>query len=196
MLAHRNQRFLVQATSVPISIPSQMKRRETQQDQPPAEPTSSTFVPPHHLAESQQDASRLLLEGSLPFSSSSRLRNRDIVLRSTGFLPKNHTEGFRLARTTSINGAARSVAAESLSGQLPAPHSAAGHAGDASASAPLHAGGEGAVRERATTGRTSRLTQQALEPLCESISAGGTSSLRSIVHSIREQQSNADGSEA
>ena len=67
------------------------------------------------------------MEGSVPYSSSSRLRNRDLVLRSTGYLPQKHTAGFHtVSRTTSINGtsasgALRSAAGDaSLSGQLAA----------------------------------------------------------------------------
>lgn len=80
-----NRRRALQATSVPISIPSHLKHPVDDRQAPRQ---ISTFVPPHQL--SQRDPA-LLLEGSTPLSSS-RIRNRNIVLRSTGFLPKNCTE--------------------------------------------------------------------------------------------------------
>jgi hypothetical protein len=79
---------------VPISIPLQIKSGQPHCREH-LHRESSTFIPPHQL--SQQEPS-FLIKSSIPLSSSSKLRKRNIVLRSTGFLPTNSTEGFLVSR--------------------------------------------------------------------------------------------------
>eukprot|EP00892_Ulva_mutabilis_P008568 jgi/Ulvmu1/6083/UM027_0061.1 len=80
------------ASSVPISIPSQLSFRRYKGDARQA-PEPDSFVPPHTLA--QQAA----LAESLPLSSSSRIRTRNKVFRSMGYLPTNSQQGFLVSRT-------------------------------------------------------------------------------------------------
>jgi hypothetical protein len=202
----------VQATSAPISIsiPS-FKRKAAKPSEGELQRVSNTFIPPHQL--SQADPS-LLLAGSLPFSSSSRLRNRDIVLRSTGFLPKNHTEGFHtVSRTTSINngtsvqGASRTGASASLSGQLAGAGNSdrlPGTSGNLpSTSAQLAALSQQPAPASLLTGaerrgmavRHQRLTSEALAQVDE-ISAASGASLRSLAQSIRDKQASTCASDS
>lgn len=77
----------MQAHSLPISIPQQMMGKGGLKDKG----LEGGFMPPHqfslHAAQIGQ---------SVPLSSSSRLRTRNKLLQSTGFLPTSctHTEGF------------------------------------------------------------------------------------------------------
>lgn len=143
-----------QASSVPISIPSQFKRRQGNEE--PAEPL--TFVPPHQL--SHRDPHAILAEGSIPLSSSSKLRNRNIVLRSTGFLPANSTEGFLISRAH----ASGSIAG--TSGRIDTAPS---------------------LSERRSMRKSQQLTAAALEPLQRLLSEQSASGALSVPASIPER---------
>ena len=75
----------MQAHSLPITIPDQLSGKGRLKDNAVE---SGTFIPPHQLS--------LHSGQSVPLSSSSRLRTRNKLLQSTGFLPSGctHTEGF------------------------------------------------------------------------------------------------------
>ena len=94
MAGHDTDSLLyLQASSVPISIPAQLSFRRFKGDADQA-PDSDSFIPPHTL--SQQAA----LAESLPLSSSSRIRTRNKVFRSMGYLPTNSQTGFLVSRTS------------------------------------------------------------------------------------------------
>ena len=84
----------VQASSVPISIPAQLSFRRRKGNDIAQAPDPEAFVPPHTL--SQQAA----LAESLPLSSSSRIRTRNKVFTSMGYLPTNCQQGFLVSRTS------------------------------------------------------------------------------------------------
>ena len=147
----------LQASSVPISIPSQFKRRAGEHAAEPAEPL--TFVPPHQL--SHRDPHAILADGSIPLSSSSKLRNRNIVLRSTGFLPAHCTEGFLIPRA---------------------------HAGGSTAGASGHIGAAPSLSERRSDRRKSQqLTAAVLEPLQRLLSEQSASGALSVQASLPER---------
>ena len=141
---------------MPISIPSFSKARDGSAAGAAEPPTSSTFIPPHQL--SHQDPS-LLLKGSTPLSSSSRIRTRNLVLQSTGFLPKNSTEGFRAPGSTGHPG------------------------GTQSASGALETAGSGSGSYAPTVAKMARLgvlSAAALQPLETAVSQASASGLLSI----------------
>lgn len=171
---------------MPISIPSQLKQKGKPSEQ---DNDTGVFVPPHQL--SQRDPSQLM-EGSLPFANSARLRNRDLVLRSTGFLPKTHTSGFSLARTVSLHQQRKSTAddqsgrisAAGVSAPLQRHDSASGQLAGHFKAQPSSGTGAHERTHNAQAGGQ-RLTAAALAPLDEVGSA--PDSLRSIAQSVRSR---------
>lgn len=103
----------MQAHSLPVSIPQQMLGKGGFKD---SAVKADTFVPPHQLSLHSSH-----IQQSVPLSSSSRLRTRNKLLQSTGFLPSACTEGFivsgqsgdSLSRTQSDGRMLRSMPAES-----------------------------------------------------------------------------------
>lgn len=111
----RLEDHVIMGSSVPISIPAIFKRKDPSNDVMKDMP--ATFIPPHKL--SARDPS-LLMEGSAPnLGTSSRLRARNKVLRSTGFLPKDTSEGFLVSRLSSAGMVPRAqdIATMAVSGE-------------------------------------------------------------------------------
>lgn len=77
----------MQGTSAPIAIPNMMNRWRTDSRSGNGQPeAASTFIPPHQL--SKQDDFMFSFTGASPSAAlkRERLRTRNAILRSTGFL--------------------------------------------------------------------------------------------------------------
>lgn len=75
----------IMGVSVPISIPTKLKRASS----PNRSPSANEFVPPHQLSQQSQSH----LAQSVPLTSSAQLRTRDLLMTATGMLPRHGPEG-------------------------------------------------------------------------------------------------------